>query len=355
MDEPGVTQGKIFDVKVSFSELVQNVDTTDFDFIKTDNTDPSNPTTSSAGTIKKVEAFDELFGTSTGDSTDDTTTTTTISGRYFLVSVEANSGIKDITFTFSTLSTTTGTITDSSNKSIDLVNSGTDYTVAVDINTSTPSITNAIIVDNKLVLTSPLEFQNSSTTTGGGGFVVTGKDETDAYLISGVDVSGFTITITFDSLVTPANSGTYSYTPDGIFSVTTTHSVSLGDITDAVYEPDFDLDLDGSESYVASQDGLFLYLYTQTAKPLADSALELFIDSNSSLEDTKNNIDEAVTNNYIDLDGSGGYVASQDGLFLYLYTQTAKPLADSALELFIDSSSSLEDTKGNVNSLIPTP
>ena len=180
LDEPGVTQGKIFDVKVSFSELVQNVDTTDFDFIKTDNTDPSNPTTSSAGTIKKVEAFDELFGTSTGDSTDDTTTTTTISGRYFLVSVEANSGIKtetDITFTFSTLSTTTGTITDSSNKSIDLVNSGTDYTVAVDINTSTPSITNAIIVDNKLVLTSPPEL----TTTGGGGFVVTGKDETDAF------------------------------------------------------------------------------------------------------------------------------------------------------------------------------
>ena len=120
-----------------------------------------------------------------------------------------------------------------------------------------------------------------------------------------------------------------------------------------MHGPDFSLDLDGSGGYTASQDGLFLYLYTQTAKPLADSALELFIDSSSSLEDTKGIIDEATTANSLDLDGSGGYTASQDGLFLYLYTQTAKPLADSALELFIDSSSSLEDTKDNVAKFLP--
>ena len=100
---------------------------------------------------------------------------------------------------------------------------------------------------------------------------------------------------------------------------------------------------------------LFLYLYTQTAKPLADSALELFIDSSSSLEDTKGKtiIDQATTANSLDLDGSGGYTASQDGLFLYLYTQTAKPLAGTLhWNLFIDSSSSLEDTKGNVAKLL---
>ena len=82
-------------------------------------------------------------------------------------------------------------------------------------------------------------------------------------------------------------------------------------------------------------------------------AQELFIDSNSSLEDTKDNIDKGVTTNFLDLDESGSYVASQDGLFLYLYTQTAKPLADSALELFIDSNSSLEDTKGSIAKFLP--
>ena len=101
-------QGTAFNILVSFSESVSNVDISDFEFIKTDNTDSSNPITSSAGTITKVEAFDELFGTSTGDIADDTTTGT-ISGQYFKVSVAATAGnitTTDIIFTFNTLSDT---------------------------------------------------------------------------------------------------------------------------------------------------------------------------------------------------------------------------------------------------------
>ena len=147
--------------------------------------------------------------------------------------------------------------------------------------------------------------------------------------------------------------GTYSYTKNSTLTIETSSNNELANISSTAYGPNFTLDLDGSGGYTASQDGLFLYLYTQTAKPLADSALELFIDSSSSLEDTKDIIDYATTVSSLDLDGSGGYTASQDGLFLYLYTQTAKPLADSALELFIDSSSSLEDTKDNVAKLLP--
>ena len=192
-----------------------------------------------------------------------------------------------------------------------------------------------------------------------GGFTITNSDGTTTLRPKTIEVTNNTIILKFDDTSTTVltNNGTYIYTPYATTAIAISDNAGNGlasfDSANSEAFISFTLDTDESGGYTASQDGLFLYLYTQTAKPLADSALELFIDSNSSLEDTKDNIDEGVTTNFLDLDGSGGYTASQDGLFLYLYTQTAKPLADSALELFIDSSSSLEDTKGNVAKLLP--
>ena len=214
-----------------------------------------------------------------------------------------------------------------------------------------PLIIETEIVNNTLVLTSSLSLESASV-TGTGGFTVTGSDSV-VYTVSSVVVSGTTITLTLPTGIVLTTRGTYSYTKNSTLTIETSSNNELANISSTAYGPNFTLDLDGSGGYTASQDGLFLYLYTQTAKPLADSALELFIDSSSSLEDTKDVIDYATTVSSLDLDGSGGYTASQDGLFLYLYTQTAKPLADSALELFIDSSSSLEDTKDNVAKLLP--
>ena len=134
---------------------------------------------------------------------------------------------------------TTKIIEDSAGNDIDLVNSGTNYTLEVAIDTSTTTITNATIVGSTLVLTSSIEL-NAANTTGGGGFSVTGSDST-AYTIDSVDVSGFTITITLDSNVAPTNKGTYSYDPGSTsaLSVTNIHNVSLGIIENAEYKPDF--------------------------------------------------------------------------------------------------------------------
>ena len=163
-----------------------------------------------------------------------TTDDSVISGQYFKVSVAATAGnitTTDIIFTFNTLSDTDTTkiIEDSAGNDIDLVNSGTNYTLNVDIDTSTTVITNATIVGSTLVLTSSVELQ-STNTTGGGGFSVTGSDST-VYTITSVDVNGSTITITLDSSVTPTDNGTYSYDPDSTsaLSVINIHDVSLDD------------------------------------------------------------------------------------------------------------------------------
>ena len=337
-----------FEIDVIFSEVVNGVDTSDFRFVRKD-------TDNLKGSITKVEAHsDSNFNDQTPNNTTDTTT---ISGQYFRVTVSPkaalrtnSSGTPPVEYTFEILSS--GSITDGANNAFDST-TGAATTLDIAVDTLDPLITSTEIVDDKLVLTSSLSLVDA-TVTGTGGFTVTGSDST-VYTVSSVAVSGTTITITLTlpTGTTPTNRGTYSYTKNTTLNIKTSSNNALANISSTAYGPDFTLDLDGSGGYTASQDGLFLYLYTQTAKPLADSALELFIDSSSSLEDTKGIIDEATTASSLDLDGSGGYTASQDGLFLYLYTQTAKPLADSALELFIDSSSSLEDTKDNVAKFLP--
>ena len=133
----------------------------------------------------------------------------------------------------------------------------------------------------------------------------------------------------------------------------TSSSNTLSNIASTTYGPDFTLDLDSSGDYTASKDGLFLYLYTQTAYTLNDTALSQLIDSNSSLVDTKAKISDGLSDDSLDLDSSGDYTASKDGLFLYLYTQTAYTLNDTALSQLIDSSSSLQGTKDNIAKFLP--
>ena len=330
-----------FKINVVFSEVVYSVNIEDFQFTYG---------STSVGEITKVEVFDSAFSSSSISTTD----TTTVSGQYFSVSIDPNDDLNStastaVTYTFEVLSSN-GIIDEASNSFVGT--GGASTTLDVEVDTLNPLVIDAETVNKTLVLTSSLSLETASV-IGAGGFAVTGSDST-VYTVYSVAVSGTTITLTFSAGTTPTKRGTYSYTKNSTLTIQTPSNNALANIAaGTIYGPDFSLDLDGSGDYTASQDGLFLYLYTQTAKPLADSALELFIDSSSSLEDTKGIIDQATTANSLDLDGSGGYTASQDGLFLYLYTQTAKPLADSALELFIDSSSSLEDTKGNVAKLLP--
>ena len=356
------TQGSTFDILVSFSENVSNVDISDFEFIKTDNTDPAAPITSSAGTITKVEAFDELFGTSTGDIADDTTTGT-ISGQYFKVSVGVAAGnitTTDIIFTFNTLSDTDTTkiIEDSAGNDIDLVNSGTNYTLNVDIDTSTTVITNATIVGSTLVLTSSVELK-SANATGGGGFTVTGSDST-VYTITSVDVNGSTITITLDSSVTPTNNGTYSYAPDSALSVINIHDVSLGDITDAIYKPDFTIDIDDSKSFTAASDAFFLYLYRQHEDggvEITDGVLgQAIFGGVNNVEATKGRVQAGLDGGYLDFDGSDSFTAASDAFFLYLYRQHEDggvEITDGVLgQSIFGGVNNVEATKRRIDALI---
>ena len=127
------TQNGAFNVKVSFSESVKNVDTGDFRFVKKN-------TNSIFSTITKVEAFDETFTTSTGSSTTDTTT---ISGQYFVVSLTPSNDIQtDSTtiYSFEVFSNSTNTITDTIGNALSLIAS-TD----IDIDTKKPTVT--VVVD----------------------------------------------------------------------------------------------------------------------------------------------------------------------------------------------------------------
>ena len=161
---PG-TQTTTFDVDVSFSESVNNVDISDFEFIKTDNTDPLNPITSSVGTITKVEAHSDSNFNDTDPSTT-TTTTDTLSGRYFKVSVNPYDDIDD-TYTFKVLS---NSITDAVSKERDEVSTSVLFTVSASItngfnvSTSTSSVVDAPPVPTKeLDASSMIPFEESTS------------------------------------------------------------------------------------------------------------------------------------------------------------------------------------------------
>ena len=170
---PG-TQTTTFDVDVSFSESVNNVDISDFEFIKTDNTDPLNPITSSVGTITKVEVHSDSNFNDTDPSTT-TTTTDTLSGRYFKVSVNPYDDIDD-TYTFKVLS---NSITDD-NTNLFEASSNDTFDVVVDINRiptlTSLSITNPStpkteefkinVVFSEVVYSVNIEFTYGSTSVG---------------------------------------------------------------------------------------------------------------------------------------------------------------------------------------------
>ena len=88
------TQYSDFRVKVAFDEVVENVDTEDFQFAN--------------GTIAQVEAFDSSFTTATGDSTTDSTS---ISGQFFYVTVSPTTKIEG-TFVFKLIEDSSDIITD---------------------------------------------------------------------------------------------------------------------------------------------------------------------------------------------------------------------------------------------------
>ena len=132
------TQAHNFEVKVSFNEDVKNINIADFTFVENDNT-TGTVSTSSAGAITKVEAFDSTFLTSTGTSTTDSTP---IEGQYFLVSVTANDDMStttDITYEFqidTNISDIAGNTVGSSaaNTTLEVdIDTQTNPTVSVDI------------------------------------------------------------------------------------------------------------------------------------------------------------------------------------------------------------------------------
>ena len=120
------TQETTFDVDVTFSESVNNVDISDFEFIEIDDTDPANIITSSVGTITKVEAHSDSNFNDTSPST--TTDATTLSGTYFKISIKPNEDIEG-TYTFTVLSTS---ITDQHGNSFQ---TSTEDTLDIDVDT----------------------------------------------------------------------------------------------------------------------------------------------------------------------------------------------------------------------------
>ena len=212
---------------------------------------------------------------------------------------------------------------------------------------------NVFIVRLKLprtiVITLNADITSIQETNGDGGFVLT---NTSAFSLtpSSYAADKNKIILTFSSDISDDSTLAFTKGSPTLFS---SGAVTLESFT-SLDVLGFTLDFDLSGDYKSSKDGLFLYLYTQTAYTLNDTALEQFIDGESSLETIKNNIDYYINNQLLDFDLSGEYKSSKDGLFLYIYTQTAYILNDTALEQFIDFNSSLEDTKEKINSSIPT-
>ena len=218
------------------------------------------------------------------------------------------------------------------------------------IDATSPLVTEAIRINPRsITLTLNEELEVVAETVSSGGFSVT--DGTTTLSPTSIAVSSTDVTLTFSS-DTPLPIS-LSYTAPTISLVKDAVGNELANFSLFSIKNGFTLDLDSSGDYTASKDGLFLYLYTQTAYTLNDTALSQLIDSNSSLVDTKAKINDGINDDSLDLDSSGDYTASKDGLFLYLYTQTAYSLNDTALSQLIDSNSSLQGTKDNIAKFLP--
>ena len=310
---PSVTpKTEEFKINVVFSEVVYSVNIEDFQF-----TDGST----SVASITKVEVFDSAFNSSSISTTD----TTEVSGQYFSVSIDPNddlnsNGTPAVTYTFEVLSSE-GIIDEASN-SFDGMD-GEATTLDVEVDTVTPLILDAEIVNKTLVLTSSISLKTSSV-IGAGGFAVKGSDST-VYTVYSVAVSGTTITLTFAAGTNPKKRGTYSYTKNSTLTIQTSASNALAKIEGADYGPDFTLDFDGSKSFTAASDAFFLYLYTQNQDggvDITDGVLgqSIFGGVNNVLA-TKAHVQDGIDGGYLDFDGSEDFTAASDAFFLYLYRQ----------------------------------
>ena len=345
---PSVTpKNEEFKVNIVFSEVVYGVNIEDFQFTYG---------TTSVASITKVEVFDSVFSSSSVSTTD----TTEVSGQYFRVSIDPNDDLytdttatPPVTYIFEVLSSEG--IADGASHSFDATG-GASTTLDVLIDTLNPTIINAKITNNKLVLTSTLALETASV-TGTGGFAVTGENELTPYTVSTVTVSDKTITITFSSDVMPKERGIYSYDEDSSLTIQTksTANTSLAKISNEEYKPDFTLDFDGSETFVPSQDAFFLYLYTQTGATIAmDDLTQAVNGGDANLQATKDYVDEARNDGSLDFDRSETFVPSQDAFFLYLYTQTGATIAmDDLTQAVNGGDANLQATKDYVDS-IPT-
>ena len=122
------TQTTTFDVRVSFTEAVNNVGISNFEF-----TDGTN----SFGVIKSVVVYNSTFETA-GDSTD---VSSSVTGRYFKVSIKPNEDINNA-YTFKVLP---GSISDDRSNSFE---TSSNDTLSVTVNTErAPTLTSLSIVD----------------------------------------------------------------------------------------------------------------------------------------------------------------------------------------------------------------
>ena len=145
---PSVTpKNEEFKVNIVFSEVVYGVNIEDFQFTYG---------TTSVASITKVEVFDSVFSSSSVSTTD----TTEVSGQYFRVSIDPNDDLytdttatPPVTYIFEVLSSEG--IADGASHSFDATG-GASTTLDVLIDTLNPTIINAKITNNKLVLTSTL-------------------------------------------------------------------------------------------------------------------------------------------------------------------------------------------------------
>ena len=338
---PSVTpKTEEFKINIVFSEVVYSVNIEDFQF--TDGT-------TSVGEITKVEVFDSAFNSSSISTTD----TTEVSGQYFSVSIDPNddlnsNGTPAVTYTFEVLSSE-GIIDEASN-SFDGMD-GEATTLDVEVDTLTPLILDAEIVNKTLVLTSSISLETASV-IGAGGFAVTGSDST-VYTVYSVAVSGTTITLTFAAGTAPKKRGTYSYTKNSTLTIQTSASNALAKIEGAVYGTPLSLNFDEVAGFSANE-ALFLYLKTQKAYTPGPNTFTGLLDSPSLLGVAEGNVADAIAGpqgSFLDLDGVGGYT-SNEGLFLYLKTQKAYTPGTNTLTGLLDSPSLLGVAESRVVVLV---
>ena len=143
LENPGETQVPVFNVNVSFSEEVSNVDIVDFRFVES-NTDTKK------GHIVKVVEYDSAFATETVDSST-INSITTLTGQYFKVTVAANSNLLSTdTNSFEVLVDSTTPITSTSTTDV--------YITTTDIL--------AVLVDSTVGVTPTLAFDGTSINSG---------------------------------------------------------------------------------------------------------------------------------------------------------------------------------------------